>query len=155
MAIIIHCPYCHQPLQAMRQECAHCNSVLPAGVVHALAAAFGTPQFPPSLPHMAHPANHRQEHPPVESGADPEPPAHHSPLRPWLAATLSLLCGLGQLYNGQIAKGMILMILASAALVSLSLRIGQLLALVVWSYAIIDAFLVARQSTGATSSRRS
>jgi TM2 domain-containing membrane protein YozV len=89
----------------------------------------------------------------VGLGPDPDrqPPAHNSLLRPWLAATLSICCGLGQLYNGQIAKGMILMILATAALVSLSLRLGKLLALVVWSYAIIDAFVVARRTTGATS----
>jgi TM2 domain-containing membrane protein YozV len=157
MAIIIHCPYCHQPLQEMRQECTLCNSTLPAGVVYALAAAFGTPQLPPSLPHVARSSNHPQEQPLVESGSGLElqPPAHDSPLRPWLAATLSIFCGLGQLYNGQIVKGIILMILATAALVSLSLHIGKLLALVVWSYAIIDAFLVARQTTGITSSRKS
>ena len=154
MAIVIHCPYCHQPLQEMRQECTQCNSTLPAGVVYALAAAFGTPPRPPPLPHVARASNHLQETPTAgsESGLELQPPAHNSPLRPWLAATLSIFCGLGQLYNGHIVKGMILMILATAALVSLSLTIGKLLALVVWSYAVIDAFLVARQTTGTMSS---
>jgi TM2 domain-containing membrane protein YozV len=66
---------------------------------------------------------------------------------------LSLCCGLGQLYNGQIVKGMLLMILATAALVSLPMLIGKLLIPCLWSYAIIDAFLVARRRTAAGSSR--
>jgi hypothetical protein len=44
------------------------------------------------------------------------------------------------------------MILGTAAVVSLPLRIGKVLALLVWGYAIIDAFLVARRVPGAPSS---
>jgi TM2 domain-containing membrane protein YozV len=53
---------------------------------------------------------------------------------------------LGQLYNGQVVKGMLLMILGTTAVVSLPLFIGKILALMVWGYAIIDAFLVARRT---------
>ena len=148
MAIIVHCPYCHQPLQEMRQECAHCHCELPAGVVYALAAAFGKPHLPPLLSPVGRPPAHLQEAPPTVSVSAPEvhPPSHNSPLRPWLAVVLSLVCGLGQLYNGQVVKGMLLMILGTTAVVSLPLLIGKILALMVWGYAIIDAFLVARRT---------
>jgi TM2 domain-containing membrane protein YozV len=156
MAIIVHCPYCHQPLQEMRQECAHCNRELPAGVVYALTAAFGTPHLPPPRPPIGRPPAHLQEaSPPVSvAGLEAPPPPRHSPLRPWLAAVLSLVCGLGQLYNGQVVKGMLLMILGTAAVVSLPLLIGKVLVLMVWGYAIIDAFLVARRTPELPSSRK-
>jgi TM2 domain-containing membrane protein YozV len=156
MAIIVHCPYCHQPLQEMQQACAHCNCELPAGVVYALAAAFGKPSLSPPLPSMGGPPVHLRQAPPAVSVAGPEahPPPHNSPLRPWLAAALSLVCGLGQLYNGQVVKGMLLMILGTTAVVSLSLFIGKVLALMVWGYAIIDAFLVARRTPELPSSRK-
>lgn len=155
MAIIIHCPYCHEPLPEMRQECPHCQRDLPAGVVYALAAAFGAPHQPAPFPQTGPPPAHLQEQHAAVSAPRPIPPpvAESSRLRPCLAATLSLCCGLGQLYNGQIVKGMLLMILATAALVSLPMLIGKLLIPCLWSYAIIDAFLVARRRTAAASSR--
>lgn len=156
MAIIVHCPYCHQPLQEMRQACAHCDCALPAGVVYALAAALGKPHPPPPFFPTRHPPAHLQEGPHTASAVPPEahPPSHHSVLRPWLAAALSLVCGLGQLYNGQVVKGMLLMILGTTAVVSLSLLIGKVLALMVWGYAIIDAFLVARREPVLPPSRK-
>jgi TM2 domain-containing membrane protein YozV len=157
MAIIVHCPYCHQPLQEMRQECAHCDCELPAGVVYALAAAFGKLPLTPPLSPMRRPPAHLQEGSPTVSTSGPEayPPSHNRPLRPWLAAALSLVCGLGQLYNGQVVKGMLLMILGTTAVVSLPLLIGKILTLMVWGYAIIDAFLVARRTPELPLSRKS
>jgi TM2 domain-containing membrane protein YozV len=67
---------------------------------------------------------------------------------------LSLVCGLGQIYNGQVVKGMLLMILGTTAVVSLPLLIGKILALMVWGYAIIDAFLVARRTPEVPSSHK-
>jgi hypothetical protein len=49
---------------------------------------------------------------------------------------------------------MLLMILGTTAVVSLSLFIGKVLALMVWGYAIIDAFLVARRTPELPSSRK-
>jgi hypothetical protein len=49
---------------------------------------------------------------------------------------------------------MLLMILGTTAVVSLSLLIGKVLALIVWSYAIIDAFLVARRELVLPPSRK-
>jgi TM2 domain-containing membrane protein YozV len=72
--------------------------------------------------------------------------------RPWLAAALSLLCGLGQLYNGQTRKGLVLIMLGTAALMSLQWPIGHVLLPLVWLYAIVDAYLVARQTVVPTPS---
>ena len=74
------------------------------------------------------------------------PPGQNSALRPWLAAALSLLCGLGQLYNGQIVKGLILIALGTAAIMSWHLPIGKFLLPIIWLYAMIDAYIVARRS---------
>jgi TM2 domain-containing membrane protein YozV len=70
----------------------------------------------------------------------------HGPLRPWLAATLSLFCGLGQLYNGQVVKGIVLLVLGAAALLSLQLSLGKIMVPLLWMYAIVDAYMVARRT---------
>ena len=73
-------------------------------------------------------------------------PAQPSALRPWLAATLSLVCGLGQFYNGQRVKGMVLLICGIAAVVAWQFVLGKILAPFLWLYAISDAYLVARRT---------
>lgn len=146
MAIFVHCPYCHQSLTEMRQDCSHCGADLPPGILHALGLALGMP--PPSdlRPGVSPPAYRSQLPPsaPLET-ADAESPVAHSPLRPWLAALLSLVCGLGQLYNGQTVKGIALIILGTAALVSVHLLIGKILVALLWTYAVADAYRVARR----------
>jgi TM2 domain-containing membrane protein YozV len=59
---------------------------------------------------------------------------------------LSLLCGLGQLYNGQIAKGVVLLICGITAVLAWQFLLGKILALILWLYAIGDAYLVARRA---------
>jgi TM2 domain-containing membrane protein YozV len=75
------------------------------------------------------------------------PPVQHSRLRPWLAATLSLICGLGQFYNGQVVKGIILMLLGTAALLSTPLPVGKIMVPLLWMYAIVDAYMVAQRTS--------
>src|ERR1700704_1754420 len=119
MAIYIHCPNCHERLTEMHHHCTHCGMALPSGVLYALASALGvTPPPAPGLTVGAIPTHVSQT--PLLSALygveeHPDPPRHHSALRPWLAATLSLICGLGQLYNGQIVKGVVLLISGIAA----------------------------------------
>ena len=149
MAIYIHCPTCHERLDTMHHECGHCGAELPPGVLYALAASLGqeAPMPQPILRHTYAPAHVTQS--PTASPqplSETVPPAHHSTIRPWLAAALSLFCGLGQLYNGQIVKGMLLIVLGTASCITIQLLIGKLIACIVWPYAIIDAFLVARRS---------
>jgi TM2 domain-containing membrane protein YozV len=66
-------------------------------------------------------------------------------LRPWLAAALSLICGLGQLYNGQVVKGLVLMLLGAAAILCFPWLAGKIAISLLWGFAIVDAFRVARR----------
>jgi len=59
---------------------------------------------------------------------------------------LSLICGLGQLYNGQIVKGVVLLACGIAAAAAWPFLLGKMLALILWLYAISDAYLVARRT---------
>jgi hypothetical protein len=160
MAIYIHCPHCHNRLADVQQDCPHCHQELPIGVLYALSAALGKTPMPPPMPHGLRPAHLTQPTPPAPApGPPPVPsPAAHSRWRPWLAAALSLCCGLGQLYNGQVIKGLVLMALGVVAVVSASFfcatawaqgaspcLFGKLLMPAVWLFAILDAFFVARR----------
>jgi TM2 domain-containing membrane protein YozV len=150
MAIHIHCPNCHERLTEMHHHCTHCGMALPPGVLYALASALGA--TPPPLPGLtvgAIPPHVSQTSSLSALSTAEEPhtsPAHHSALRPWLAATLSLICGLGQLYNGQIVKGVVLLICGIVAVVAWQFLLGKMFAFIVWLYAISDAYLVARRS---------
>lgn len=150
MAIYIHCPNCNERLEAMRQDCPHCGASLPPGVLYALSSALGL--TPPPLsgssagqvpPHVAPPSlstlSARQERQTT--------PTHHSTLRPWLAALLSVICGLGQLYNGQIVKGVVLLLCGIATVVTWQFLPTKVLAPFLWLYAILDAYLVAQRTT--------
>ena len=146
MAIRIHCPHCHEHLETMQQQCPHCSQDLPPGVLYALGMALGETPMAPSLAPAGQPPLHLRPPPPTPPPArEPHVPAQSSAIRPWLAAALSLLCGLGQLYNGQVVKGMLLIILGTAVLVSVRLPIGKILLPLLWGYAIIDAYVVARR----------
>jgi len=134
----------------MHHHCTHCGMALPSGVLYALASALGvTPPPSPGLtvgalpPHVS-PTSSLSAFSIAEE--HDTSPAHHSTLRPWLAATLSLICGLGQLYNGQIVKGVVLLICGIAAVLAWQFPLGKLLALLLWLYAISDAYLVARRT---------
>ena len=150
MAIYIHCPNCHERLTEMHHHCTHCGMALPPGVLYALAAALGvTPPLTPGLNVGAIPP-HVSATPLLSALSTAEErhisPAQHSALRPWLAATLSLICGLGQLYNGQIVKGVVLLICGIAAVAAWQFLLGKMLVLFLWLYAISDAYLVARRT---------
>ena len=149
MAIYIHCPNCHERLTEMHHHCTHCGMALPPGVLYALASALGvTPPPAPGLtvgaipPHVSPPSSMFA----LSTAEERHTAPHHSALRPWLAATLSLICGLGQLYNGQIVKGVVLLICGIAAVVAWPFLLGKMLALILWLYAISDAYLVARRT---------
>jgi TM2 domain-containing membrane protein YozV len=147
MAIRVHCPFCHQYLEKMTEVCPHCDSALPPGVVISLAAACGEPpqqrllQNLRAVPDELIPITGMAGLPPGQARPTP---AQTSGLRPWLAAALSLLCGLGQLYNGQVVKGIALMLLGAAAILSLPSLVGKIAIPLLWGFAIVDAFRVAR-----------
>ncbi|MGQ4809045.1 hypothetical protein NKDENANG_02441 [Candidatus Entotheonellaceae bacterium PAL068K] len=148
MALYIHCPNCYEQLEEMHQDCTHCGVALPPGVLYALASALGKAPSQPQTATVGHMPAHL--FPPSPSAGPPPPRRQNSTLRPWLAAALSLFCGLGQLYNGQVIKGMILIVLGTASLVNWQYFVSQLIAPLLWLYAIVDAYLVARRTVSST-----
>lgn len=66
---------------------------------------------------------------------------------PVLAAILSLiLSGLGQIYNGQITKGVIFIVIQLINAALTAVLIGWVLMPIVGLWAMIDAYLVARSN---------
>ena len=66
---------------------------------------------------------------------------------PGIAAVASaLLLGLGQMYNGQIAKGIILLFVYSFSAMLIFVIIGLFMMLPVWLFAIYNAYTVAENS---------
>jgi TM2 domain-containing membrane protein YozV len=156
MAIYIHCPHCNEQLKEMGHNCMHCGSALPPGVLSALSSALGiTPLVSPGFsvggipPHLSPTPSLAA----LYAAEGQTSPAHHSALRPWLAATLSLVCGLGQLYNGQIMKGMVLLLCGIATVVAWPFLLAKMLAPFLWLYALSDAYLVARRTVPITPQR--
>ena len=66
---------------------------------------------------------------------------------PLLAAILSLIvAGLGQLYNGQVTKGVILMIIQLINGALTAVLIGWILLPIVGLWAMIDAYMTAKRN---------
>ncbi|MGV8144066.1 MAG: hypothetical protein ACP5OJ_05555 [Methanothermobacter sp.] len=65
---------------------------------------------------------------------------------PGLAAILSfLIVGLGQIYNGQIGKGLLLLLGAIISGVLVMIFIGIIFWIIIWVYAIYDAYDTAKR----------
>lgn len=143
VAIYVYCPHCHEHVADMADACPHCGEALPIGVVQALAAARGAVPFQtPVMDADRAPAHLIQTLPPTYV-------ARHGVWRPWLAATLSLICGLGQFYNGQLVKGLVLFGGAAAivaAIVILHSVLATAIAPLWWVYAVVDAYRVGRRT---------
>ena len=126
----------------MTDACPHCGEVLPIAVVQALASSRGVVPSPAAFMGAEWATAHVTQAPPRTYVA------HHGAWRPWLAAALSLICGLGQFYNGQVVKGVVLLG-GAAAMVAAMVFLQSSLAVVVaplwWGYAIVDAYRVGRQ----------
>ena len=75
----------------------------------------------------------------------------HQQKNPELAAVLSLIfVGLGQVYNGEIVKGLILFVVGAIAGVTILIGIGIILVPIVWIYAIYDAYTTAKKINAGT-----
>lgn len=82
-----------------------------------------------------------------ECGVRQKQPQENRNSDPGIAAVASaLLPGLGQMYNGQIAKGIILLILYSFSFMLIFVFIGLFMVLPIWLFAIYDAYSVAQKS---------
>ena len=65
---------------------------------------------------------------------------------PGLAAVLSFFfMGLGQIYNGQIIKGIIFIILYSISIVSMAVIIGFITTPLLWILGMVDAYMTAEK----------
>jgi len=63
-----------------------------------------------------------------------------------LAAVLSFLwCGLGQIYNGEIAKGVLFMILYVISFLLIFVVIGVFTTLALWIWGMVDAYRTAER----------
>lgn len=66
---------------------------------------------------------------------------------PALAFVLSFIwVGLGQMYNGEFGKGIILMILAFISVLLFSIGIGAITYLIIWILGMHDAYKIAEES---------
>jgi TM2 domain-containing membrane protein YozV len=75
-----------------------------------------------------------------------QPPPLVESKSPILAAVLSVVFpGLGQIYNGQIGKGIAFLILGAVLVFSIAALIGFVLYPIFWIYNIYDAYTVARK----------
>ena len=140
MAIFVHCPRCHEQLAGLAGTCPHCREALPLGVVQALSSASGMAVSQPLFTGAERMPAHVTEAGPrthVE---------HHGAWRPWLAAGLSVISGLGQFYNGQVVKGLVLAcgaVAIGAAITFLQSSPAMIIAPLWWGFGVVDAYRVA------------
>ena len=74
--------------------------------------------------------------------------------RPILAAILSLfLSGLGQIYNGEVTKGLVFIVVQIINAALTTVLIGFVLMPIVGLWATIDAYLVAKRNNARTGIR--
>ena len=71
---------------------------------------------------------------------------------PFVAAVLSALFpGIGQIYNRELEKGVVIMILSLLAVASALVLVGFVIYPIIWIYAIYDAYKVAERQSETTS----
>jgi TM2 domain-containing membrane protein YozV len=79
-------------------------------------------------------------------GAAPQVVVIRAPKSPGVAVLLSfLLAGLGQIYNGQIGKGLVFMIAYFCSLVLMWVLIGFIIAPILWIWSMVDAYKTAER----------
>ena len=137
----MHCTNCGNGNDATARYCVRCGVALAAQAAHQPAAYHaGTPYAQASTDPYGNAYPHQQHGyvAPTQRGLHPQPygrPAGNPPA----ATVLSVLIpGLGQLYNGEMKKGLVMF---GAACVGLLLLGLGWLAVMIWS--AIDAFQVA------------
>jgi len=75
---------------------------------------------------------------------------------PGIAAVLSFFyCGLGQIYNGQIAKGIGLVVIYAISLILISVVVGVVTTPILWIYGMYDGYKTAEKFNRETAQRAS
>jgi TM2 domain-containing membrane protein YozV len=68
------------------------------------------------------------------------------PKNPGIAAVLSFLfAGLGQVYNGQIGKGIVLLVFYGLSILSMAILVGFLTTPLLWLFGMVDAYKTAER----------
>ncbi len=131
------CPNCGKPYEGNPSFCPSCGKSLQAT---ASAQAF--------CPHCGAQVDPAAEICPKCGVRIKQPPAPQIADRknPGLAAVLSFLfTGLGQIYNGQIGKGIAFLIIGIITWVTVLFLIGIILVPIWWIYNIYDAYNTAKE----------
>jgi TM2 domain-containing membrane protein YozV len=122
------CPTCQRTLSAAASQCPQCGHPFRVCPICRTPLSAQTQQCPQCL-HCFHPMGGLIQRPAGRSS-------------PWVAIGLSLLCsGAGQMYNGQWAKGVVVLL----ATILAALVLGCLGAFLLYILAISDAFAIAER----------
>src|SRR5215831_3893524 len=144
------CRLCGTRIDARQPSCDRCGA--PQSMVPVNAPPYGQPMQsmqpmqPMPMQQMAMPPQQQLQplQPPYYMAAPP-PPAVVMPMavpkNPGLAAVLSFFwCGVGQIYNGQIGVGIMMMCLYFVSWMLMFVLIGFVTTPILWIYGIYDAY---------------
>lgn len=130
------CPNCGKPFEGTPVFCPSCGK--PLQPTTPLANAF--------CPHCGATVDPAAEICPKCGVRIKQSPAATDQKNPWIAAVLSFLfTGLGQIYNGQIGKGIGFIILGVVFALTVIFLIGFILYPLFWIYNIYDAYKTAKK----------
>jgi len=134
-----YCPNCGKPVEGSPAFCQSCGKPLQSTALstpQAFCSHCGSPVDPAA--EICPKCGVRIKPPPRPGGAERKSPG--------LAAVLSFLfTGLGQIYNGQIGKGISFLVLGIILAFTVLILIGFILYPVFWIYNIYDAYNSAKQ----------
>lgn len=127
------CSGCGHAISATDQFCFGCGRKTGAGAPTSLAPTAGT-AVAPAQQVMPHPMPVQQQVIVV------------SPKSPGVAAVLSFFwAGLGQIYNGEIGKGIIFMVLYLVSAFLMMAIIGFITTPILWIFGMVDAYKTAEK----------
>jgi TM2 domain-containing membrane protein YozV len=135
---LAYCPSCGKPYDGSPVFCPNCGKPL----------SSAAPSQQSYCPHCGKPVDPVAEICPscgVRIRQAPQPVVRDQK-NPGLAAVLSFFfTGLGQIYNGQIGKGILFLVLGIVFLITIIVLIGFILYPVFWIYNIYDAYNTAKK----------
>jgi len=116
--MVRHCEHCGREVAAEAKFCRSCGKPLTSTGEHSSQPA-PVPQAPPHYPQQAQPVFYKN---------------------PGVATVLSFLwMGAGQIYNGEIAKGVAFIVLYGFSLLLMFVLIGFITTPILWIWGMVDA----------------
>ena len=132
----MHCPNCGTQVESSARFCGNCGHQLQTQASDAVTTGGAAPgaMLPSNVaPSNARPANLMQ--------AQPQVLVIRAGKSAGLAAILSFLwCGLGQIYNGQIAKGVIFGVIYFLSALAIFIMIGLITTPILWIWGMVDTY---------------